>query len=93
MDNHDVLFEQLIEIRKEMAEGHLEVIERLTKLEGAVSGHTVADGAAQNRVSKLEERVERIERPLKWATGSLWLAGALSIVLGVYKVLQDTGIL
>ena len=89
MDGKNFLETQIVELQRTVQEGFAEVKERLTKMEGAMTFHATADTAAQTRVSKLEDRIEKLEPVIAWFKGSMYLVGVLTLLLGLYKLASE----
>lgn len=76
--NHNALKEDITDIKNS-----------LIKMESALVFHGQQDGAAQNRASKLEERMDKVETPYRAIQGLLWFMGALALVAGAVKAMMQ----
>lgn len=87
------LEKQIIHLQEKVDEGFSDLRDRMGRIEGALSFHANQDEAAQLKASELEKRLSKVEAPIKWVSGSLWIVGAFTAILALVKLLQELGVL
>lgn len=92
MDN-SFLEKQIIHLQEKVDEGFSDLRDRMGRIEGALSFHANQDEAAQLKANELDKRLEKVEAPIKWFSGSLWLVGVFTTLFALVKLLQELGII